>query len=390
MKTMVAILVVSGVVVLANAGWAQQQILVHEEFETLEDGSLPLDWQWHRSGANPECSEIVYQDLDAITGLSEGWGLSMVLASNDPSGCDQTTGVQTAEVDISGCDTLGFFGRYMSLNDTPDPCDLLWAADSPPDGDCFGFSTDGETFVLLRDIATAWQYHPFEYAEPVEGPFDFERISIYFTQHGEYSSPDEGVAFDSLVLVCNPREDQCADLEDNDFDLLVDCDDTDCTDDADEDGFNECSEDADCDDHDATVYPGASEVCDGLDNDCDGSVPDDEADGDQDGFSACAGDCDDGDDASHPDASELCDDQVDNDCDGLVDGDDPSCTASDDDDSSEPADDDDASPSGDDDSEAAEEGGGDCSCSQALPRDRVAKSISGLLTVAAYLVLHRR
>ena len=29
------------------------------------------------------------------------------------------------------------------------------------------------------------------------------------------------------------------------------------------------SDDTDCDDPNAAIYPGATEVCDGLDNDCD-------------------------------------------------------------------------------------------------------------------------
>ncbi len=56
--------------------------------------------------------------------------------------------------------------------------------------------------------------------------------------------------------------------------------------------------DTDCDDGDATVYEGAFERCDGLDNDCDGAVPEDEQDVDGDGVMGCAGDCDDGDVAS--------------------------------------------------------------------------------------------
>ena len=69
----------------------------------------------------------------------------------------------------------------------------------------------------------------------------------------------------------------------------------------------------DCNDQDASVYPGAEEQCDGVDHDCDGEV---EADLDGDGFGTCA-DCDDGDPGSHPGAEELCD-GVDNDCDGSV------------------------------------------------------------------------
>jgi hypothetical protein len=39
--------------------------------------------------------------------------------------------------------------------------------------------------------------------------------------------------------------------------------------DGDSDGF---TEDVDCDDSDLSVYPGAAEVCDGVDNNCNGAV----------------------------------------------------------------------------------------------------------------------
>jgi len=65
--------------------------------------------------------------------------------------------------------------------------------------------------------------------------------------------------------------------------------------DGDGDGFTPCQDD--CDDTRASVYPGAPQVCDELDNDCgDGlwpALPPAEQDFDQDGLSSCQGDCND-------------------------------------------------------------------------------------------------
>ncbi len=97
----------------------------------------------------------------------------------------------------------------------------------------------------------------------------------------------------------------------------------------------------DCDDTTADAYPGATEVCDGLDNNCDGQVDEGVgnvyfSDADADGFGDPAGgvracetpagyvtdatDCDDASAASNPAEEEVCDER-DNDCDGTVDED---------------------------------------------------------------------
>lgn len=97
----------------------------------------------------------------------------------------------------------------------------------------------------------------------------------------------------------------------------------------------------DCNDNDPTVFPSASEVCDGKDNDCNGSIDEGVltrsfADQDLDGFGSpslhldlCKAppgfvtsgtDCNDADPTAHPGAIEVCDGR-DNDCDALLDED---------------------------------------------------------------------
>ena len=103
----------------------------------------------------------------------------------------------------------------------------------------------------------------------------------------------------------------CDGILDNDCSGNTDPDEVD----NDGDGYTEC--DDDCADNDNSTYPGAPEVCDGVaDNDCNGSYDPDEVDDDGDGETECEGDCDDGDDTVHSTAPEICDGNPDNDCDG--------------------------------------------------------------------------
>ncbi|HNH50214.1 MAG TPA: putative metal-binding motif-containing protein, partial [Myxococcota bacterium] len=78
----------------------------------------------------------------------------------------------------------------------------------------------------------------------------------------------------------------------------------------------------DCDDADNATYPGAPESCtEAVDRNCDGATGRTDADGD--GFAACE-ECDDSNPAVNPGATESCDPaNIDEDCNGLADDDDP-------------------------------------------------------------------
>ncbi len=165
----------------------------------------------------------------------------------------------------------------------------------------------------------------------------------------------------------NPQAAERCDGVDNDCDGLIDDDDDDVDPaaldswfaDSDGDGFGvlpalaeacegppgSVSQAGDCAQDDPSIFPGASEVCDGLDNDCDGVWDDQDssldlssapvwfrdADGDgygaassgdlqsclpPEGYEALDDDCDDTEAQVNPGALEICNDGLDNDCSG--------------------------------------------------------------------------
>ena len=120
-------------------------------------------------------------------------------------------------------------------------------------------------------------------------------------------------AYPGAAEICNGADDNCSGVADEGGVCCVDND---------SDGYTGCN--GDCNDANAAVKPGAAEICDGQDNDCNGLIdfigttpvcapPDDDGDGVNQND-----DCNDSDATVYPGAPELCDFQ-DNDCDGVED-----------------------------------------------------------------------
>ncbi len=239
-----------------------------------------------------------------------------------------------------------------SCNGLDDDCDGLTDEDDALDASTWYLDADGDGYGLEDDTTTAcWQ------------------PSAYAAEYGDCDDDSASVS-PGATEICNGVDDDCDDEIDED-------DAADATTwylDADGDGYvtddtsiTTCDQPSgyadqgeDCDDTRADVNPDGAEVCDDddADEDCDGMVDDLDSsldsgsllsfyrDDDGDGYggsdrviqlcdapsgyiaSSAGEDCDDDDSHVNPGATEVCDtSNTDEDCDGLVNTDDPSVDA---------------------------------------------------------------
>ena len=110
--------------------------------------------------------------------------------------------------------------------------------------------------------------------------------------------------------VCNGVDDNCTAGVDEGFD-------------ADGDTFTTCG--GDCNDGNPAIRPGATEVCNGVDDNCAAGI-DEGFDTDGDTFTSCGGDCNDTNPAIHPGAAEVCNGLDDNCVSGADEGGDTLCS----------------------------------------------------------------
>ncbi|MCP4869012.1 MAG: hypothetical protein GY898_09885 [Proteobacteria bacterium] len=314
-------------------------------------------------------AEIHYLDLqmgdptynDAVSATI---GIQDVAGSTDDElqlSCDTADPtLQGTAIVISGCDDLDGDG-FCSPADCDDGDDTIYPGaeeicDDGIDDDCNGVDelsdNDADTYT---DVLCGGD----------DCDDDDDTLNPGIDADGDgYSICDDCNDDNGIGAFINPGEEEvCDDGVDNDCDGDIaigdedgdtytneacggdDCDDSDTAInpgvDGDSDTFNVCVE---CDDTDAAINPDAEEICDTIDNNCDEIIDDVDEDldgespfacggddcddtdpllspnydGDSDGSDSCS-DCDDDDDTVSPIAVELCD-GIDQDCDGLDDG----------------------------------------------------------------------
>ena len=266
-------------------------------------------------GIDQNCDGLIDEGLAEyswwIDGDGDGAGSGTVTAGCQADAPTSDAVDASGEEDCDDTDPLNYPSNVEVCDGQDNNCDTV--ADEDLDGDGDGVNTcgdDGEAGTLDDDC--------------------------------DDDDPDN---YPDNIEACDAQDNNC----DGDIDEGFD---------GDEDGVTTCGDDGDvatavdndCDDTDASVYPNAPELCDTIDNDCDGAIDaldDDYAgeDNDEDGDSSitCGGtDCDDADpvlngldldldtqtscdsDCNDEDPTvlaggqEFCD-EIDNDCNGVVD-----------------------------------------------------------------------
>jgi hypothetical protein len=252
------------------------------------------------SGIDEDVLLTYYTDADA-----DGYGDELVQACEAPAGAVDVAG------DCDDDDASVFPGA-------PEQCDGL-------DNDC---DVEVDEDLITEIFADADRDG---YGDP-GAPLADCRLSDGYVVDSSDCDDTRSDVNPGVVELCNGVDDDCdAELDEPDaLDALT------FYADADGDSFGDplttsvaCAppegfveDGTDCDDAAPTAFPGAVEVCDGLDNDCDLIV--DLVDDDDDGYVAgdCGGpDCDDADPAVNPGADEIWYDGLDQDCAGDDDND---------------------------------------------------------------------
>jgi hypothetical protein len=340
------------VVMGRDTGWAMDQSLSSAEASFL--GEADSDYAGFAVASPGDTDGDGYDDLlvgargnDAggpesgqvylFLGRATGWSMDTPLANADASFVGEwaydelgrSLGVATAPTDLDG-DGLADLLLGAQKNDAAaSQAGKMYVFFGNPAGWAMGtLAADADAYFLGEA-----QNDETGYSIASAGDVDGDGLSdlLVGSPYNDESGADAGQAYLVLGFPCDDLDgdglETCdGDCDDSDPSVFPGAPETpngvddDCDGDIDEgtvayddDGDGVTEQGGDCDDADAMTFPGAVEICDGLDNDCDGQLAEYEADDDGDGYLFCE-DCNDQDAAVHPDATEDCHDLIDSDC----------------------------------------------------------------------------
>ena len=321
---------------------------------------------------SPTCvpgSGLVFDDNDCDDGDVITYPGAPELCDGEDHNCDGNNAdpPETWSVDVDGD---GFGDSTDQVTQCAQPLGYVFADNDCDDNDpakhpdapeiCDGDDNDCDTWIDDQDddvVGATW-YADYD----GDGFGTFRTVDIACAQPPQFVA--DNTDCDDIQAVINPAAIENCDNIDNDCDNLKDDQDPDIADatfwylDNDADSFGNalaqnlaCDQpefhvldDSDCNDINPSIFPGAVETCDTVDNDCDGDIDDADgdvsnqinwyADDDGDGFgegvvtqvvcfqpadhSSVNSDCADTDQLIYPGAPERCDGQ-DDDCDTFVD-----------------------------------------------------------------------
>jgi hypothetical protein len=279
---------------LDDDGWLVCDGFVDRGFGLLGGGDCDDDEPTIWPGAPETSNSTMDRNCDGVFGYDvdgDGW----LVEEGDCDDGDAEVSPEAVEI----CD-----GRDTDCDGAVDPDELA--------------DVDGDGHLACEDCADAVaNVHPGaeELCDGRDNDCDGLILPDEADMDGDGVPACAGDCDDEEDAVAPGLPEDCEDGLDNDCDGTVDLD-------ADEDGDGWGTCEGDCDDSNAEVNPDAVELCNGVDDDCDGAV-DPAFDADGDGWVACPevegqADCDDDDPTVYPGAPPVCDDGVDNDCDPLT------------------------------------------------------------------------
>ena len=314
------------------------------------------------NGIDDDCDTTIDEDtaVDAVTWYRDADGDSFGSPSVTDRECNRPTGYVSDNTDCDDARALTYPGAAEYCNGIDDDCDTTIDEDSAVDAVIWYRDADGDSYGD-PGAANAECNRPSGHVGDATDCDDTDAAE--FPGAPEYcdgddddcdTAIDEDDAVDVRTWYRDADGDRFGDASSSDIDCAqptgfladnTDCDDLNATVypgaaetpydgidqdcllgdwiDVDGDGYSaDVVGGLDCHDRDAAVYPGSAEGVDGVDEDCDGLVDDGTSafDDDGDGLSEDGGDCDDADAAVSPLGVETVD-GIDEDCDGLIDED---------------------------------------------------------------------